>query len=118
LKDPIELPCEDCICREHLTERDVVKKNKIKCAECKQEFQDKDFNFKSCKECKKLIESLYKLNLKYIKEGFSSFVEQELKQIEETVRNPSLLITTIQDLQRNQEESLKDIQFNINQTTI
>jgi hypothetical protein len=57
LKDPIELPCEDCICREHLNERDVVKKNKLKCAECKQEFQVKDFNFKSCKACKKLIES-------------------------------------------------------------
>ena len=30
VKDPIELPCDDSICREHLKERDVVKANKYK----------------------------------------------------------------------------------------
>ena len=30
-KDPIELPCEDWICREHLTEQNIVQQNKIKC---------------------------------------------------------------------------------------
>ena len=30
VKDPIELPCEHSICREHLSEKDVVKANKIK----------------------------------------------------------------------------------------
>jgi len=29
------LPCDDSICREHLTERDVLKQNKIKCNEFK-----------------------------------------------------------------------------------
>ena len=29
-KDPILLPCDDSICREHLSERDVVKQNKSK----------------------------------------------------------------------------------------
>ena len=33
-RDPIELPCDDFICREHLSEKDVVKENKIKCKEC------------------------------------------------------------------------------------
>jgi hypothetical protein len=40
-KDPIELPCGDNVCREHLSERNVVKLNKIKCNQCKQEFQVK-----------------------------------------------------------------------------
>jgi hypothetical protein len=26
-KDPIELPCKDSICRQHLKERDIVKQN-------------------------------------------------------------------------------------------
>ena len=35
LKDSVELPWDDSICREHLTERDVLKQNKIKCNEFK-----------------------------------------------------------------------------------
>ena len=31
VKDPIELPCEDLICHEHLTQRDVVNQNKLTC---------------------------------------------------------------------------------------
>jgi hypothetical protein len=61
-KDPILLPCEDSICQEHLSHRDVVEENKIKCAECSQEFQVNDFTFKSNKTLKKLIESQYYLN--------------------------------------------------------
>jgi hypothetical protein len=37
-KHPIQLPCDDSICGEHLSERDVVKENKIKCKECNGEF--------------------------------------------------------------------------------
>jgi len=57
VKDPIELPCEDSICLEHLSERDVAKENRIKCGECKQEFQIKDIEFKSIQASKKLKES-------------------------------------------------------------
>jgi hypothetical protein len=56
-KDPILLPCDDSICRHHLTERDVLKQNKIKCNECKQDFQVKNNDFKSNKTLKNLIES-------------------------------------------------------------
>ena len=31
IKDPIQLPCDDSICREHLKERDTLKAKKIKC---------------------------------------------------------------------------------------
>jgi hypothetical protein len=188
-KDPIDLSCDDSICREHLTARDVVKANKIVCNECKQEFQVKENEFKSNKSFKKLIESqsylseeemslkkelevsirnyfeFYekfiqnksKLNmdvynhfqemrfqidehreelkkrideialemideikkceeiyLKNHKESFSLFyetqsVEDKLKEIEDTFRQPNLLIQTIKEMQQKQEESLRDI---------
>jgi hypothetical protein len=56
-KDPIQLPCDDSICREHLSERDVVKENCIKCNECNKEFVVKENEFKSSNALKKLIES-------------------------------------------------------------
>ncbi len=56
-KDPIELPCEDLICRKHLSERDVAKENKITCKECNEEFRVKDNQFKSMKTLTKLIEN-------------------------------------------------------------
>ncbi len=56
-KNPIELPCDDSICREHLSDRDVVKQNKIKCKACNAEFEAKNNEFKSNETLKKLIES-------------------------------------------------------------
>jgi len=56
-KDPIDLPCEDSICREHLSERDVVKEKRIKCKECNGEFQINDDAFRSNKTLRKFLES-------------------------------------------------------------
>jgi hypothetical protein len=195
LKDPILLPCEESICREHLSERSVVKQNKIKCTKCKVEFEVKDSEFKSSNVLAALIESrsylsneeinlkqqlevsikkffefydefnqnkakldldvfdhfqemrfqidehrevlkkkidditlemvdkiksYEKIYLKDLKEYFSSFddsksLDNKLNDIEDTFRNPNLLIQTIQDMQRKQEESLNDIQFKLNE---
>ena len=49
VKDPIELPCEDSVCREHLSETDNVKQNKIKCKACNDAFQVKVVQFKTHK---------------------------------------------------------------------
>jgi hypothetical protein len=57
VKDPILLPCNDSICREHLNERDVVRENIIKCAKCNEEFQVNGLEFKSNIELMKLLES-------------------------------------------------------------
>jgi hypothetical protein len=194
-KDPIDLPCDDSICREHLTERDVVKENKIKCKECKQEFQVNDNEFRSNKTLRKLIESQSYLSekemslkqklevsirkyfefyekfiqnkskldldvynhfqemrfqldehreelkkriddialamideikkneemyLKNHKEIYSSFddsksLENELKEIEDTLRQPNLLIQAIKEMQQKQEESLRDIQLKLSE---
>jgi hypothetical protein len=56
-KDPILLTCEDSICREHLSERDILKANKIKCKLCSEEFGVKDNQFKSIKPFTNLIET-------------------------------------------------------------
>jgi hypothetical protein len=56
VKDPIDLPCNDSICRDHLKERDVVKQNKIKCKKCNEEFQVNDYEFKSNEALTQLIE--------------------------------------------------------------
>ena len=37
-KYPIELPCGDSMCGDHLKEKDVVKANRIKCKKCNDEF--------------------------------------------------------------------------------
>jgi hypothetical protein len=53
--------------------------------------------------------------LRELKESFSSFdetqsVEDQLNEIEETFRNPNILIEAITEMQEKQEESLRDIQ--------
>ena len=195
LKDPIDLPCDDSICREHLSDRDVVKENRIKCNECNEEFQVKDNHFRSHKTIKNLIESQSYLNeeeiklkldleeliqkfyqfydefiqnrtklesdvfehfqemrfqidehrerlkdrideialamidditqhqemyLKELKKNFSSFddcksLEHELNQIDESFRNPNIIIEAIKEMQRKQEESLNEIQLRLNE---
>jgi hypothetical protein len=40
-----------------------------------------------------------------------------LNELEETLRDPDLIIQSIQEMQRNQEESLKEIQVKLNQMT-
>jgi hypothetical protein len=194
-KDPIQLPCNHSICCQHLTERDVVKQNKIKCNKCKQDFQVSNNDFKSNTTLKNLIESQSYLSeeetslkqelevsirtffefydefsqkrnktesdvfdhfqelrfqidehreklkekideialkmiddskkyetmyLRNIKEKLFQTqsvesLEKELNDIEDTFRNPNLLIQSIKEMQQKQQESLKDIQIKLNQ---
>ena len=61
-KNPIELPCDDLICKEHLNAKEVVQKNKIKCSTCKQEFEVKNHDLKSNKSIQKQINDRVYLN--------------------------------------------------------
>ncbi len=56
-KDPIDLPCGDSVCREHLSEKSVVKENRIKCKDCNQESEVTFDVFRSNKRIKNLLES-------------------------------------------------------------
>jgi hypothetical protein len=67
VKHPILLPYGDSICLEHLSQRDVVKQNKIKCKECNAEFGVKNNQFKPNEDLKKLVEDQSHLGQEEIK---------------------------------------------------
>jgi hypothetical protein len=70
-----------------------------------------------------LIDQTKKSEEKYLrdlKENFSSFdetqsVEDKLNEVEETFRNPNILIQSIKEMKQKQEESLKDIQLKLDE---
>jgi hypothetical protein len=68
------------------------------------------------------IKKSEEMYLKNLKEVFSSFdqsqsLENELTDIEETFREPNLLIETIREMQSKQEECINDIQFKFYEMT-
>jgi methyl-accepting chemotaxis protein len=96
-KDPILLPCEDSICREHIKERDVVKENKIKCKKCNGEFQIKNNHFESNEDLKKLVESRCYLSEEEI--SLKKVLEESMRKFfefyDEFVQNKSILETVV-----------------------
>jgi hypothetical protein len=197
-KDPIELPCSHNLCKGHLTEKSVVKQNRIKCVECKQEFEVKDNEFESNdfvkkqlddhdylsdeefalkkqiedsirqffqlyeqftlnktkldldvfehfqeirfqldehrEELKQKIDDIYmpmiektkKFEATYLKSledqlyaSLKSFettsLEQSLKETEESFRNPDLMIESIREMQRQQEETIAELKLKLNE---
>jgi hypothetical protein len=196
--DPIELPCSHNLCRQHLTENNVIKENKIKCGECKAEFKVKGNDFKTIEMLKKqldelvylsgeelslkkqieisiqtffqmyeqftlnkttldldvhehfqeirfkldeyreelkvkiddiymeMIEKTKKFEASYLKSledqlnaSLKSFetksLEQSLKETEETFRNPNLLIESIREMQREQEEAIAELTLKLDE---
>jgi hypothetical protein len=133
LKDPIELPCDDSICREHLSERDVVSQKKTKLeSDVFDHFQEMRFQIDEHRE--RLKERIDEIALKMIddtkedevlylnslKVSFSSFdqsksLKNELNQIEDTFRHPNLLVTRIKEMQGKQNRDMIEIQFKINE---
>jgi hypothetical protein len=76
-KDPVELACVHNLCKEHLAEKDVIKENRIKCAECKKDNEVRDNEFKSNTFAKKQLDDLL----------FLSDEELSLKkQIQDSIR--------------------------------
>ena len=197
-KDPIELPCEDLICKEHLNDKEVLKQNKIKCCKCKLEFKVKDKKFKLNKsiqnqiddqiyfnddekklkkkieesikvfhqmfneftsnkhklnldcqnhfqeirrqidlqrrDLKEKIDEIYIITIEKTKEIEASYLkmfkekltltlksfetkslDEELNQLDESFRDPNLLIESIKEVQFKQEESIETIQSILNE---
>jgi hypothetical protein len=54
-KEPIELPSRHHLCKTHLTEKDIVNKDRIKCVECGQNFKVKDKDSKTNEIIKKQL---------------------------------------------------------------
>jgi hypothetical protein len=193
-KDPIELPCKHNLCKRHLTEKTTTKSKKMKCGDCKQDFEIKGKGFKTIEILKKqLDEQVYltdqefalkkkiedsirtffqmyekftlnkttlvhnhfqeirfkldehrellkgKIDAIYmemiqktktfeatylksleskLKASLKSFetisLEQSLNETEETFRDPNLLIESIREMQRQQEEAIGELKMKLN----
>jgi hypothetical protein len=109
-KDPILLPCGDSICRQHLTERDVIKQNKIKCKACNTEFEVKNNQFKSNEGISKLLESQSYLNETEIKlkHELEASIRKFFEFYDEFVLNKSKLESDVFD-------HFQEIRFKIDQ---
>ena len=115
LKNPIELPCDDLICQEHLKEKEVVQTNKIKCATCKQEFHVKDNDFRTNKLAKKQIDDKIYLNEKEL--ALRKKIEESIKKIHQMYEEFIELNPTIikNKLDSDCFEHFHEIRFQIDQ---
>jgi DNA-directed RNA polymerase subunit M/transcription elongation factor TFIIS len=112
LKDPVDLPCGDSICSEHLSEKDV-KENKLKCTKCNLEFQLKDIQIKSNKVLKNLIEDQHYLSkeeiiLKHELEQSIRKLFQFYDEINQNKTKPQLLVSDHFDQIRSQIDQHRD----------
>ncbi len=98
-KDPIILPCDDSICRQHLSERTVVKENRIKCKECNEEFRVKDYDIKLNQTLANLIESLSYLSQEEIelKRGLEDSIKNFYQFHDEFIQNRTKLESNVFD---------------------
>jgi hypothetical protein len=107
-KDPIELPCKHNLCKGHLKKKSVVKRNRIKCMECKQEFQVKDNEFKSNNTLKKqLDEHIYLSNQQF---SFKNKIQDSIRTFFQMYEEFALNKTT---LDMDVHEHFQDIRRNI-----
>ena len=109
-KDPILLPCEDSICREHLSDRDVRKENKLKCKQCNDEFRVKDIAFKSNEALTQLIENQSHLSDEEtdLKHQLEVSIRIFFEFYDEFIRNKSIL-------ESNVYNHFQEIRFQVDQ---
>jgi hypothetical protein len=79
-RKPVILPCNHCLCEEHLKDLDVLKVKQIQCKTCKQEFDLDDNDFKPNEIVQNLIE----------KEMHLTEAEKAIKKISQTSLNEGL----------------------------
>jgi hypothetical protein len=98
-KDPILLPCNDTICRQHLSEKEVKQANKIKCKECQQECQVKGNEFKSNETIVKLIESQSHLSdeEKNLKQEIEASIRRFFEIYDQFMQNKTQLESDVYD---------------------
>jgi hypothetical protein len=118
-QDPIDLPCDDSICRGHLKERDVVKEKRIKCKKCNEEFEVRDNHFKSNEALKKLIESQSylseeEISLKHeLKESIEKFFEFYDEFIQNKARLESGVFEHFQEMRFKVDELREEFKVKI-----
>ena len=99
-KDPIQLPCDDSICHEHLSERNVVKENRIKCKKCNEEFVVKGKQFRSNDDLRKLLErseSYLSKDESSLKKLLEDSMRKSFQFYDEFIQNKSILESNVYD---------------------
>jgi hypothetical protein len=88
-RKPVILPCNHCLCEEHLKDIDVLKVKSIQCKACKQEFRLDDNEFKPNEIAQNLIEKeIYLTDTeKAIKKLIENFFNEGLRLNEELENN-------------------------------
>jgi hypothetical protein len=92
LKDPIILPCHDCVCGEHLLE----KKTKQTCGKCSQIFPLKDNQFPSNETLKILINDQSYLNEEEIglKREIEASIGEQFKLYDELIKKQHTIVSS------------------------
>jgi hypothetical protein len=110
LLNPIELPCSHNLCMGHLVEKDVVKQNRIKCAECKQDFEVKGNEFKLNSLVKKLLDDqVYLSDEEFsLKKNIQDSIQKLFQMYEEFTLNKAKLDLDV-------HEHFQDIRFKLDE---
>jgi len=116
-RKPVILPCNDCLCEEHLKDKDVLKVKSIQCKTCNQEFSLDENEFKPNKIVQSLIEKEMHLTEaeKAIKKLSENFFNEGLRLNEELENNKRMFslkcFEYFQEIRRKidlQRDQLKD----------
>ena len=101
LKDPVELPCGDFICKEHLN--DIQKKNNIQCLVCLGEFKVKNEEFRSVKLIQKLLENKVYLsdNEKILKQQIEKSIRDFYQLYDDFLKKKTVWIWTFENILQN-----------------
>jgi hypothetical protein len=78
-RKPVILPCNHCLCEEHLKDIDVLKVKKIQCKTCKQEFGINENEFKPNEIAQNLIEK--EMHLTEVEKTLKNLCEKSLKEV-------------------------------------
>jgi len=109
-KDPIELPCSHNLCKGHLTEKNVAKEKRIKCGECKKEFQINDNDFRLNNFIKKQLDDLVYLSDEEF--GLKKQIEDSLRKFIQMYEKFTLDKTKV-DL--DVHENFQEIRFKLDE---
>jgi hypothetical protein len=93
------LPCKHSICQEHLKEKEVLKQSKIKCAECKQEFDVKSNEFQSHDALRESLKGQFYLSFEeiYLKNKLKDSIQKKFEIYDQITQSKSKLESDVFD---------------------
>ena len=121
LNNPIELPCRDTICSNHLQEANCIKENKIKCIKCNKTFSIRDNNnFRFNQMAKLFLDEFKFLSLnemllkKQIEDGFKCFYQMQKELVQSKNELALQCFDHFQELRRQIDLHREELKEKIN----